>query len=226
MRRRDFIAGLGGATAWPLAARAQGVRHLGVLWTGDENDPFQKQVLSEFTRKLEELGWTDGRNLRMDVRLAAPGNAERMQMLAKELVALKPEVIQAGSTPATAALRRETRTIPIVFGAVSDPVGEGFVASLPRPGGNLTGFINLEASMCKRSKSRGTRRCLLPPPNRNRLLPISIAPSSGRNPRIRGFDWGRAGVGGREAVALKCQTARPPPPTPPHKGEGRRSIVP
>jgi putative tryptophan/tyrosine transport system substrate-binding protein len=150
MRRRAFIVGVGGALAWPIAARAQQadrVRRIGVLWTGDENDPFQKQVMSGFTRRLGELGWTMGRNLRMDVRWGAPGNADRMQMFAKELVALQPEVIQAASTPATAALQRETRTLPIVFGGVSDPVGEGFVASLPRPGGNLTGFINLEASM-------------------------------------------------------------------------------
>src|ERR1700675_3933393 len=111
MRRRQFIAGLAGAAAWPLVARGQQVervRHVGVLWTGDENDTFQKQVMSEFTRRLGELGWMDRRNLRMEVRWATPGNADQMRMFAKELVALHPELILGGSTPATAALRRET----------------------------------------------------------------------------------------------------------------------
>ncbi len=149
MRRREFIAGLERAAAWPLAARAQQadrMRRIGVLMAFDENDPEAKACLSGFTQGLAELGWTDGRNLRMDVRWAA-GNVDRMRMFAKELVDLQPDVILANSTPATAALQRETRTIPIVFVAVSDPVGAGFVASLPRPGGNITGFINVEASM-------------------------------------------------------------------------------
>ena len=144
MRRREFIAGLGGAAAWPLAARAQQpdrMRRIGVLMAWDENDPEAKACLSGFTQGLAELGWTDGRNLRMDVRWAA-GNVDRMRMFAKELVDLQPDVILANSTPVTAALQRETRTIPIVFVTVSDPVGAGFVASLPRPGGNITGFIN------------------------------------------------------------------------------------
>ena len=150
MRRREFITLLGGATvAWPLTARAQQadrMRRIGVLMANDENDPEAKAWLSGFTRGLAELGWTDGRNLRMEVRSAA-GNIDRMRMFAKELADLQPEMILAHSTPATAALQRETRTIPIVFAAVADPVGDGFVASLPRPGGNLTGFINIEASM-------------------------------------------------------------------------------
>ena len=149
MRRREFIAGLGGAAAWPLAARAQQadrVRRIGVLMAFDENDPEAKAHLSAFTQGLAELGWTDGRNLRMDVRWAA-GNVDRARMFAKELVDLQPDVILADTTPVTAALQRETRTIPIVFATVADPVGAGFVASLARPGGNITGFSNLEASM-------------------------------------------------------------------------------
>jgi putative ABC transport system substrate-binding protein len=146
MQRREFIAGLGSAAAaWPAVARAQQpgpMRRIGVLLTSDENDP----VLAGFTQGLADLGWTDGRNLRVDVRWAA-GDVNRMRMFAKELVELQPDVILAGTTPATAALQRETRTIPIVFAAVSDPVGDGFVASLPRPGGNLTGFIFTEAAM-------------------------------------------------------------------------------
>jgi putative tryptophan/tyrosine transport system substrate-binding protein len=147
--RREFTAGLGSAAAWPLAARAQQpdrLRRIGVLMPFDENDPEGKVWLSGFTRGLTELGWTDGRNLRMDVRWAA-ADVDRARMFAKELVGLQPEMIFAGSTSVTAALQRETRTIPIVFASVADPVGEGFVAGLPRPGGNLTGFISQEAAM-------------------------------------------------------------------------------
>jgi putative tryptophan/tyrosine transport system substrate-binding protein len=149
MRRRDFIGGLGATVAWPLAARAQQsdrVRQIGVLLADEENDPEMKVWISGFLQGLRELGWTDGRNLRMQVRWAA-GNVERMRMFAKELVELQPDVIVGSSTPVTAVLQHETRTIPIVFVNVIDPVGPGFVASLSRPGGNITGFINLEASM-------------------------------------------------------------------------------
>src|ERR1700686_3267931 len=148
MRRREFIAGVV-TVAWPLAARAQQpvrMRRIGVLMATDENDPEAKARLSGFTQGLAELGWTDGRNLRMDVRWAA-GSVDRMRMLAKELVDLQPEMIFAPTTPVTAALQRETRTIPIVFANVGDPVGSGFVAGLPRPGGNITGFGSMEASM-------------------------------------------------------------------------------
>ena len=147
MKRREFITLLGGAAvAWPLAALAQQtdkVRRVGVLMGYGEADPEAKALLSEFTQGLSELGWTDGRNLRMDVRWA-PGRTDLMHTFAKELVNLQPDVILADSTPVTAALKRETLTIPIVFAAVADPVGSGFVASLPRPGGNITGFGSLE----------------------------------------------------------------------------------
>jgi putative tryptophan/tyrosine transport system substrate-binding protein len=149
MRRRDFIAGLGAAIAWPLAARAQQgdrVRRIGVLMPADENDPVRKGWLSRFMQELAGLGWTDGHNVRMDVRWAGD-SVDRMRMVAKELVDLQPDVILATGDPATAALQRETRTIPIVFVLVADPVGDGFVVSLPRPGGNLTGFVNVEAAM-------------------------------------------------------------------------------
>jgi putative tryptophan/tyrosine transport system substrate-binding protein len=148
MKRREFIAGLG-AAACPLAARAQQAeraRRIGVLMGWDENDPQAKAGLSEFAQGLSELGWTDGRNMRLDVRWEGE-SIDRMRMLAKELVGLQPDAILANSTPATAALQRETRTIPIVFVIVSDPVGAGFVASLPHPGGNITGFINMEGAM-------------------------------------------------------------------------------
>jgi len=150
MRRREFIAGLGSAAAvWSISARAQQperVRHLGVLMGFDENDSEAKANLSGFAQGLSELGWTDGRNMRMDVRWAS-ASVDRTRMYAKELVDLQPDVILAQTTPVTAALQRETRTIPIVFVGVTDPVGSGFVAGLPRPGGNLTGFGWMERSM-------------------------------------------------------------------------------
>jgi putative tryptophan/tyrosine transport system substrate-binding protein len=149
MRRREFIAELGSAAAWPIAARAQQpdrMRRIGVLMSLDENDPEAKSYLAAFTQGLAELGWTDGRNMRIDVRWAG-ADVGRIGMFAKELVGLQPDVILVNSTPATAALQRETRAIPIVFATVADPVGEGFVASLPRPGGNITGFITVEAAM-------------------------------------------------------------------------------
>jgi putative tryptophan/tyrosine transport system substrate-binding protein len=149
MKRRAFITLLGGAAAWPLAARAQQperVRRIGIFWGLRENDPEGIRWLSGFTRPFQELGWTDGQNVRMDVRWSG-SNAERERTFAKELVNLQPDVILAHGTPVTAALQRETRTIPIVFGAVADPVGAGFVASLSRPSGNITGFLFAEAEM-------------------------------------------------------------------------------
>jgi putative tryptophan/tyrosine transport system substrate-binding protein len=148
MRRREFIAGLG-AVAWPVVARTQQrgeLRRVGVLIPYGENDPDGRSWLSAFTRELARLGWTDGRNLRTEVRWA-PGSIDPMRTAAKELVGLQPDVILSSSTAATTAFARETQTIPIVFAVVSDPVGDGFVASLPRPGGNITGFISMEAAM-------------------------------------------------------------------------------
>ena len=146
-RRREFIAGLGGAAAWPLAARAQQgdrVRRIGVLMPGDENDPVAKPRLSAFTQALADLGWTDGRNVRMDLRWAG-GDINRIRALAQELVGLQPDIILTSATPATVALQRETRTIPIVFANVGDPVASGIVARLDRPSGNITGFANLRS---------------------------------------------------------------------------------
>jgi putative tryptophan/tyrosine transport system substrate-binding protein len=150
IKRREFIAGLGGAAvAWPLAARAQQgdrVRRIGVLSPGDENNPQSKSLLSAFTQALADLGWTDGRNVRMDLRWGG-GDTNRIRALAQELVSLQPDIIVAGSTPVTAALQRETRTIPIVFEGVGDPVASGIVSRLDRPGGNVTGFAAFEASL-------------------------------------------------------------------------------
>jgi|SRR5271166_5494343 len=127
MRRRELIAGLRSAVAWPLTVRAQqpaGLRRVGVLMAFDEKDPEPQAWLSGFKQGLAELGWTDGRNLRIDVRWAA-GNLERMRVFAKKLVDLQPDVIVANSTPITALLQRETRTIPIVFVAAKRPVSTG-----------------------------------------------------------------------------------------------------
>ena len=149
LRRREFIAALGGAVAWPLAAGAQQrdrVRRIGVLMPWDENDPVVKTLVSALTRSLADLGWTDGRNVRMDIWWGGV-DTDRIRALAQELVGLQPDIIVTDSTPATAALQRETRTIPIVFVDVADPVASGIVPRLDRPGGNITGFALLEASM-------------------------------------------------------------------------------
>jgi putative ABC transport system substrate-binding protein len=151
MRRREFIAGIG-AAAWPFVARAQPaerVRRIGVLMPFGENDPPTKVSLTAFVQGLAALGWSEGRNLRIDLRQAGD-NFEFAQLYAKELIAQHPDVILVHSTPLTAALQRETRTIPIVFVHVSDPVGSGFVAGLPRPGGNITGFSYHESSMASK----------------------------------------------------------------------------
>ena len=151
MRRREFITLLGGAAAaWPIAARAQQgerMRRIGVLMGYAESDRGAQARLAAFRDGLQKLGWTEGRNIRIDTRWVAPGDAEARQQFAKELVALQPDLILSHSTPNTATLLQQTRTIPIIFAAVSDPVGSGFVASFPRPGGNITGFINMEPTM-------------------------------------------------------------------------------
>jgi len=149
MRRREFIAGLGGAAAWPVVARVQQggrVRRIGVLMNGDENDPLQKARVSAFTQALADLGWTDGRNVRMDLRWHGV-DINQIRVLAQELVSLQPDIIVTSSTPATVALQRETRTIPIVFPSLSDPVATGIIARLDRPSGNITGAVNVEASL-------------------------------------------------------------------------------
>src|SRR5262245_9848935 len=151
MRRREFMKIIGGAaTAWPLAARAQqsggSVRRVGVLTGFDETDPEGQARLGLFRRTLADLGWIEGRNLRIDMRWAAADNA-RLQHEAHEIVATAPDVILADTSPALMAAQQATTTVPIVFRGVSEPVERGFVASLARPGGNSTGFTNLEATM-------------------------------------------------------------------------------
>ena len=125
------------------------MRRIGVLMPWDENDPLRKPELSAFTQALADLGWTDGRNLRMDLRWAG-GDINRMRALAQEYVSLQPDILVTDSTPSTIAVQRETRTIPILFVNVSDPVASGLLARIDRPSGNITGFATFEASLVHR----------------------------------------------------------------------------
>jgi putative tryptophan/tyrosine transport system substrate-binding protein len=151
IRRRDFIILLGGAAvAWPVVASAQQddrVRRIGLLMPSDENDPVYKSYLTAFTQALADLGWTDGRNVRVDLRWGG-GDINRMRALAHELVGLQPDIIVTnGTTPGAIAVQQETRTIPIVFANLADPVASGLVPRLNQPGGNITGFASTEASL-------------------------------------------------------------------------------
>ena len=151
MRRREFITLLGGmAASWPLGARAQQnekVRRIGVLMAHTENDPEFKDYLDAFRQGLQKLGWIEGRNVQIDTRWGALADADMRQRSARELVALRPDIILTQNTPPTASMLQETRTIPVIFVIVADPVGSGFAASLARPGGNATGFTIMEPTI-------------------------------------------------------------------------------
>jgi len=151
VRRRDFITLLGGAAAaWPLAARAQQgerMRRVGVLMGYAENDPATQAMVAALRQELQKLGWSEGRNIHLDVRFARAANEQQVQILVKELLTLSPDVVVVQSTAPTAAFRREGRNIPIVFALVGDPVGAGFIVNLARPGGNLTGLTLYEGSI-------------------------------------------------------------------------------
>src|ERR1700752_1565286 len=149
MRRRQFITVLGGAAAWPLAARAQQgerMRRIGFLMNRTADSPEGQDRIAAFHQGLQELGWSVGRNVRIDTRWGEE-DADRERKYATELVALAPDVILASGTLSVAALQHVSRTLPIVFAAVTDPVGAGFVDSLARPGGNITGFMTYEYSL-------------------------------------------------------------------------------
>ena len=160
MRRRDFITLIGGATAaWPLAARAQqSERRIGVLLSTVDDSDGQARVTA-LREGLQKFGWTEGRNLRFDTRWAA-GDTDRMRTYVTELVQANPDAILANGSPAVAALRQETRSIPIVFAAVIDPLGQGFVYNLARPGSNITGLPTWSSRYLGKcwSCSRGWRR--------------------------------------------------------------------
>jgi putative tryptophan/tyrosine transport system substrate-binding protein len=150
VKRREFITLIGGAAAWPLAARAQQgerMRRIGVLMPLAADDPIGQARITALREGLEKLGWTEGRNIRIDTRWTTTGDVESMQRFTKELVALQPDLTVTQSTPITATLLQVTRTIPIVFALVADPVGSGFVASFAKPGGNVTGFVTIEPTM-------------------------------------------------------------------------------
>jgi putative tryptophan/tyrosine transport system substrate-binding protein len=156
VRRREFISLLGGATAWPLVARAQqpeGMRRIGVLAGGAvASDADTQERNAVFAKSLQELGWVIGRNVRIDFRYGL-GDAANVRKYAEELVALAPDVVLASGALALAPLLQATRTVPIVFVAVADPVGAGFVESMARPGGNATGFIRFEYSLSGKCQS-------------------------------------------------------------------------
>ena len=149
MKRREFIAGLGGAAAWPLVARAQQaerMRRLGVLIPAPSDDRQYQVRFAAFLQGLQQLGWDDGRNVHIDIRWGA-GDADLLRKYAEELVALGPDVVMAFTSKAVPPLQQVTRAIPIVFAIVADPVGAGYVESLARPGGNVTGFITFEYAL-------------------------------------------------------------------------------
>jgi ABC-type uncharacterized transport system substrate-binding protein len=154
MKRREFITLLGGAAAgWPLAARAEtpdGMRRIGVLIPFAENHPVGQARIAAFVRGLQQSGWTDGRNVRIDYRWSG-GDPDRTHKLALELIALRPDVVMAITSVAVASLRQVTSTIPIVFAVVADPVGAGYVETLARPGGNVTGFAAQEYALSGKS---------------------------------------------------------------------------
>ena len=149
LRRREFITLLGGAATWPLTARTQqagGMRRIGVLMAYEESIAEAQAWVAAFREEFRKLGWTESGDFQIDVRWAT-GDKATIARFAKEMVASQPDLILSSSTPTTAALLEQTRTIPIVFGIATDPVGSGFVASFARPGGNATGFTNFEPTM-------------------------------------------------------------------------------
>lgn len=154
MQRRAFVTLIGGAAfAWPLAARAQQperVRRIGVLMAHAETDPEYQDYLAAFREELHKLGWTEGRNIQIDTRWGALDDAKLRQQSANELIALQPDLIITQNTPPTATMLKQTRTIPVIFVIVADPVGSGFVSNLARPGGNATGFMIMEPTIASK----------------------------------------------------------------------------
>jgi putative ABC transport system substrate-binding protein len=202
MRRRDFIQAIvGSSIASPLTARAQQtgrIRFIGVLINGPENDPEMQAFLIALKQELERLNWLDGGNARFDIRFTE-GSLDQMRGVTKEMVALQPDVICVHTTALVEVAQKETSTIPIVFVAVSDPVGSGFVASLARPGGNLTGLLLYEESivgkwlgMLKVRAANAARRFHRKPPSRSLLLFSDNSPADGSIVRHRtGSEPGR-----------------------------------
>jgi ABC transporter substrate binding protein len=161
LRRRHVITLLSVGVTWPFAVHAQHgerKRRIGALWQSAADDPTIEPALTVFRKALEQLGWSEDRNVIFEYRFSG-GISDRFLPLAQELIALQPDVIVSSGTPITSTLQRETRTIPIVFIGVSDPIGAGFIASLARPGGNMTGVLNYEAQRDRAARNpRGSRR--------------------------------------------------------------------
>jgi putative ABC transport system substrate-binding protein len=177
MQRRAFITLLGVAAAWPLTARAQQrerVRRIGVLVGGQETDPVRRLWMAEFQTALQKLGWSERRNIEMDARWAA-ADSNRATALANDLVALKPDVLFADNTFVAKALQKATRSVPVVFARITDPVASGFVSDLARPGGNMTGFSNYEGSI--RAKFVQFMRDIAPEVTRIGVIVSTIATS-------------------------------------------------
>jgi putative tryptophan/tyrosine transport system substrate-binding protein len=193
LRRRDFVACVGAVFAWPIRARAQqGSRRLGVLLPYAESDPEAQSHLSAITQELKRLGWSQDHNLRIDVRFAA-GVADQYPLLAKELAALQPDVMLSESTPAAVALKQQTRSIPIVFIGVSDPVASGLVASLGRPGGDLTGMMQYESGIM--GKWLAMLKEVAP-----RLARVAFI----ANPKFRGYEYfWRSAEPAAQAIAVE-----------------------
>ena len=183
MRRREFITfSVAPRPLGRCAARAQQperTRRIGVLTGYAESDRQAQAFVAAFREGLQKLGWAEGRNIRIDTRWAAPGDAEARQRFAKELVALQPDLILAYNTPTTAAALQQTRTIPIIFVNVSDPVGSRFVASFPRPGGNVTGFTNIGANDGRQVAGAAQGDCAARQPGR-----LPVQPGNGAIHRI------------------------------------------
>jgi putative ABC transport system substrate-binding protein len=168
MRRRQFIAALGGAAAWPLTARAQqALPRIGVLITPGEGDPESRARIAAFRESLQKLGWIDGKNVRLDFRWGG-GDSARIKAHAVELVSLAPKVIIGNGTPAVEALSQATRTIPIIFALIVDPVGQGYIDSFARPGRNITGFTFIDFSLV--GKWLEMLKALAPSTNRAALI--------------------------------------------------------
>jgi len=168
MRRREFITALGGVAAgWPLAARAQQPRLIGVLMGASESDPVSQARLAAFRSSLQELGWTEGRNVRFEARWSG-GNIERARAFAAELVKLAPDVILSHGTLSIVELKSVAQSIPLVFVIVNDPVAQGIVPSVAHPGGNITGFSFLDYSMI--GKALGLLKEMAPAVNRVGLM--------------------------------------------------------
>ena len=199
MRRREFIAGLAGVAAWPLCSHAQQTGRklrIAVLIGYAEDDPETKARLAALRQGLEKRGWSEGRNIQIETRFAA-GREDKYEILAKELVAIQPDVILAHTTQVVAALQRESRAIPIVFVNVSDPVGSGFIANLARPGGNLTGVLQYEPGII--GKWLGMLKEIAPRVERVALV---------ANPKTTTYDYfPRAAEGTAPSLAIKMASS-------------------